>query len=149
MVKSLFNVGAVLPAAGLGTRFGEKKQFKYLANKPLFLYSLNIFLKCKKITEIVIVTNKEDVEYIYKETESLKTKKHIKVIAGGPRRQDSVMNGCLALSNSIKFVTIHDIVRNLIEFDNAKHPFITESCLLGPPAITLICFLVFNDSVSL
>ena len=62
MVKSLFNVGAVLPAAGVGIRFGEKKQFKYLANKPLFIYALNIFLKCKEIAEIVIVTNEEDVE---------------------------------------------------------------------------------------
>jgi hypothetical protein len=26
MVKSLLNVGAVLPAAGVGDRFGEKKQ---------------------------------------------------------------------------------------------------------------------------
>ena len=77
MVKSLFNVGAVLPAAGIGVRFGEKKQFKYLANKPLFLYALNVFLKCKQISEIVIFTNKEDLENIYKETESLKTKKPI------------------------------------------------------------------------
>ena len=121
MVKSLFNVGAVLPAAGVGIRFGEKKQFKYLANKPLFLYALNIFLKCKEIAEIVIVTNKEDVEYIYKETKSLKTKKPIKVIAGGSRRQDSVMNGCLELSNSIEFVTIHDIVR----------PFVTNDLILS------------------
>ncbi|MDP6907250.1 MAG: 2-C-methyl-D-erythritol 4-phosphate cytidylyltransferase [Candidatus Marinimicrobia bacterium] len=142
MVKSLFNVGAVLPAAGIGTRFGEKKQFKYLANKPLFLYALNIFLKCKEITEIVIVTNKEDVEYIYKETESLKTKKHIKVIAGGPRRQDSVMNGCLALSNSIEFVTIHDIVR----------PFVTNDIILSTilgcnDSDGCIAALLSNDTV--
>ena len=41
MDKSLLNVGAVLPAAGNGVRFGEKKQFKYLAKKPLFFYALN------------------------------------------------------------------------------------------------------------
>jgi len=121
MVKSLFNVGAVLPAAGIGVRFGEKKQFKYLANKPLFLYALNVFLKCKQISEIVIVTNKEDLENIYKETESLKTKKPIKVVVGGARRQDSVMNGCLTLSESIEFVTIHDIVR----------PFVTNDLILS------------------
>ena len=121
MAKSLYNVGAVLPAAGIGIRFGEKKQFKRLANKPLFLYALNTFLKCRQIAEIVIVTNNEDVENIYKETELLKTKKSIKIIAGGKRRQDSVMNGCLALSESIEFVTIHDIVR----------PFVTNDLILS------------------
>ncbi|MFL3027423.1 MAG: 2-C-methyl-D-erythritol 4-phosphate cytidylyltransferase [Candidatus Neomarinimicrobiota bacterium] len=121
MDKSLLNVGAVLPAAGNGVRFGEKKQLKYLANKPLFFYALNVFLNCKEISEVVIVTNKEDVEYVNKEIQSLKTKKSIKVIAGGFRRQDSVMNGCLTLSNSVQLVTIHDIVR----------PFVTNNLILS------------------
>lgn len=121
MDKSLLNVGAVLPAAGNGVRFGEKKQFKYLANKPLFFYALNVFLNCKEISEVVIVTNKEDVENVNKEIQSLKTKKSIKVIAGGFRRQDSVMNGCLTLSNSVQLVTIHDIVR----------PFVTNNLILS------------------
>ena len=121
MDKSLLNVGAVLPAAGNGVRFGEKKQLKYLANKPLFFYALNVFLNCKEISEVVIVTNKEDVENVNKEIQSLKTKKSIKVIAGGFRRQDSVMNGCLTLSNSVQLVTIHDIVR----------PFVTNNLILS------------------
>ena len=121
MDKSLLNVGAVLPAAGNGVRFGEKKQLKYLANKPLFFYALNVFLNCKEISEVVIVTNKEDVEYVNKEIQSLKTKKSIKVIAGGFRRQDSVMNGCLTLSKSVQLVTIHDIVR----------PFVTNNLILS------------------
>ena len=121
MVKSILNVGAVLPAAGIGARFGERKQFKHLGNKPLFLYALNVFLKCKEIAEIVLVTNEDEIEYIYQEIEALNTKKSIKVIAGGPRRQDSVMNGCTTLSSSIELVTIHDIVR----------PFVTNDLILS------------------
>ena len=49
------------------------------------------------------------------------TKKSIKVIAGGPRRQDSVMNGCTTLSSSMELVTIHDIVR----------PFVTNDLILS------------------
>ena len=45
MVKALLNVGAVLPAAGVGDRFGEKKQLKHLANKPLFIYALDVLIR--------------------------------------------------------------------------------------------------------
>ena len=121
MNKSILNVGAVLPAAGIGYRFGEKKQFKHLDNKPLFLYALNVFLKCKEISEIVIVTNKDEIEYIYHEIEAFNTQKSIKVIAGGNRRQDSVINGCLKLSETIELVTIHDIVR----------PFVTTNLIIS------------------
>ena len=78
MVKSLLNVGAVLPAAGVGYRFGEKKQLKHLANKPLFIYALDVFVKCKEIAEIVVVANQNDIEYVLKEVESFKHKKPIK-----------------------------------------------------------------------
>lgn len=121
MVKSLLNVGAVLPAAGVGDRFGEKKQLKHLANKPLFIYALDVFVKCKEIAEIVVVANQNDIEYVLKEVEPFKHKKPIKVIAGGERRQDSVMKGCLALSKSVELVTIHDIVR----------PFVTNDLILS------------------
>ena len=56
-----------------------------------------------------------------KEVEPFKHKKPIKVIAGGERRQDSVMKGCLALSKSVELVTIHDIVR----------PFVTNDLILS------------------
>ena len=79
MVKSLLNVGAVLPAAGVGDRFGEKKQLKHLANKPLFIYALDVFVKCKEIAEIVVVANQNDIEYILKEVEPFKHKKPIKL----------------------------------------------------------------------
>jgi 4-diphosphocytidyl-2-methyl-D-erithritol synthase len=120
MEKSIFKVGAILPAAGIGTRFGERKQFKYLGNKPLFLYALDVFINCKEITEIVMVTNKDDIEYVHKEIDSFKTKKSIKVVSGGARRQDSVKNGCSVLSKSIDLVTIHDIGR----------PFVTNDLIL-------------------
>ena len=121
MEKSIFKVGAILPAAGIGARFGERKQFKYLGNKPLFLYALDVFINCKEITEIVMVTNKDDIEYVHKEIDSFKTKKSIKVVSGGARRQDSVKNGCSVLSKSIDLVTIHDIAR----------PFVTNDLILS------------------
>lgn len=115
--EPILNVGAVLPAAGIGARFGEKKQFKYLGNKPLFFYALKIFLECNDINEIVIVTNEDQIDNLHKKIDSFNIQKEIKVVAGGPRRQDSVINGCLNLSDKIDYVTIHDIVRPFVTTD--------------------------------
>ena len=35
-----YKIGAIIVAAGSGLRFGERKQFKKLGAKPLYLYSL-------------------------------------------------------------------------------------------------------------
>ena len=54
--------GAVVPAAGQGARFGEKKQFKLLGRRPLLFHTLTSFLECDDITEIVVVVAEEDIE---------------------------------------------------------------------------------------
>ena len=43
------NVSAIIMAAGSGSRFGEKKQFKLLKGVALYLYSLNKFLLCELV----------------------------------------------------------------------------------------------------
>ena len=42
-------VSAIIPAAGLGVRLGEEKQFKLLAGYPLFIHSIRTFLNFPKI----------------------------------------------------------------------------------------------------
>ena len=49
------NVSAIIMAAGSGSRFGEEKQFKLLKGTALYLYSLNKFLLCEDISEIILV----------------------------------------------------------------------------------------------
>ena len=60
-VKSIFKVGAILPAAGIGTRFGERKQFKYLGNKPLFLYTLEQAKKSNLFTHVVVSSDSNQI----------------------------------------------------------------------------------------
>ena len=38
-------VSAIILAAGSGSRFGAKKQFKKLNKKPIWVYSLNTFIR--------------------------------------------------------------------------------------------------------
>ena len=106
-------------AAGSGIRFGEKKQFKLLKGKALYLYSLNKFLLCEDINEIILVVPESRLANIKKEIANIKITKRILVISGGLRRQDSVKNGVLSVSNKSQIACIHDGAR----------PFVSEKLI--------------------
>ena len=55
-------VSAIILAAGSGSRFGEKKQFKKLNGKPIWIYSLNTFIQSKCINELILVFPKDSLE---------------------------------------------------------------------------------------
>ena len=111
--------GAVIPAAGKGSRFGEKKQFKLLKGTPLLNHVLTPFLQSDLIYEIIVVVPEEKVQQIKIQVRSTPKTKNIRVISGGERRQDSVSNGVKVLSNQCKLVCIHDVVR----------PFVTKNMI--------------------
>ena len=106
-------------AAGSGSRFGEKKQFKLLKGKALYFYSLNKFLLCEKVREIILVVPKSRLVEIKKEIENIKKTKKVYVVSGGHRRQDSVKNGLLSVSTKSQLVCIHDGAR----------PFVSEKLI--------------------
>ena len=83
-------VSVIIPAAGAGSRFGEEKQFKLLAGRPLLFYSLQPFLESSIIQEIIVVVPGNQITSIHRDLMSMSVGKPIKVIAGGVRRQDSV-----------------------------------------------------------
>ena len=106
-------------AAGSGSRFGEKKQFKLLKGIALYFYSLNKFLLCKDINEIILVVPENRVANIKKEVANIKKTKKVLVVSGGYRRQDSVKNGLLFVSSRSQLVCIHDGAR----------PFVSEKLI--------------------
>ncbi len=106
-------------AAGSGSRFGEKKQFKLLKGIALYFYSLNKFLLCEDINEIILVVPKSRVADVKKEIANIKKTKKILVVSGGHRRQDSVKNGLLSVNNKSQLVCLHDGVR----------PFVSEKLI--------------------
>ena len=110
MPNSSLRVGAVVPSAGQGERFGNKKQFKLLGRRPLLFHTLTPFLKCDDIAEIVVVIPEEDLETISRELASFTSAKPVKTVAGGTHRQISVLNGCLALSANVEIIAVHDAV---------------------------------------
>ena len=114
MCNSPLKVGAVLPSAGQGERFGKKKQFKLLGRRPLLFHTLTSFLECDDIAEIVVVIPEEDLEKISRELVSFTSAKPVKTVSGGSQRQGSVLNGCLALSENVDIIAVHDAVRPFV-----------------------------------
>ena len=118
-------VSAIIPAAGLGVRLGEEKQFKLLAGYPLFIHSIRTFLNFPKIDEIVVVVPKNKKKIIYDWLTKISHKKNIVVTHGGLRRQDSVKNGVMSSDRNSDLICIHDAAR----------PFVTtkiiEECIIS------------------
>ena len=113
-------ISAIIPSAGSGSRFGEVKQFKDLAGQPLIFHSINLFIRCSIIDEVVVVVQEKYVKPIYHDILSISAGKPIKSIAGGLNRQDSVQNGVLAADSESTVVCIHDAAR----------PFVTEDLII-------------------
>ncbi len=105
-------IGAVVLAAGKGTRLGSKKPKPYLSlnEKPILLYSLEKFDRCPLIDAIVAVVNEDDVGLFKSEIlDKHRFKKEIKLVVGGAHRQDSARAGVRAIEADL--VLVHDGVR--------------------------------------
>lgn len=112
-------VVAVVPAAGMGNRFGPgtNKPFKSLMGKPLIVWSLETLESVVEVSEIIPVLKLEDMLYgkkLFKEYGLAKIKR---IAPGGKERQDSVYNGLKLIDNRNCIVLIHDGVRPFIEKD--------------------------------
>lgn len=117
-----YQIGAVIVAAGSGLRFGEKKQFKKLKSKPLYLYSLQRFIDCDLIDEIVLVVPIDLLKAISNEVTKLSPQ--VKVVGGGKLRQDSVFAGVNALSKQCEIICVHDAARPFVSVDLVERTII-------------------------
>jgi 2-C-methyl-D-erythritol 4-phosphate cytidylyltransferase len=110
-----YKIGAIIVAAGSGLRFGERKQFKKLGTKPLYLYSLQKFIDCNLIDEIALVVPNDLQNTI--STEVSKLSPRIKVVVGGKLRQDSVLAGINGLSDNCDIICVHDAARPFVSVE--------------------------------
>lgn len=108
---------AIVPAAGLGKRFGQgsNKPFQTLKGKPLLVWSLEIFEAIDEIVEIIPVLKEEERESGQKVFEDYNLSKIKRIAPGGKERQDSVYNGLKLIEDKKCIVLIHDGARPLIE----------------------------------
>lgn len=113
--------GAVIVAAGHGTRFGRPKQLVELAGKPMIAWSVEAFAAMPEISELVIVTEVELIERIESIAQARVDHATVIVVRGGPDRQASVRNGLDALSDDVAAVLVHDGARPLVQTSDVRN----------------------------
>lgn len=116
------NCTVILAAAGCGSRMGIgfNKIFLSINEKPVIAYSLEMFETIYEIKNVIIVASKDDIPLISEIVREFGYKKVKNIICGGSTRQESVLNGLLAMPADTDIVLVHDAAR----------PLITESVIL-------------------
>lgn len=116
------NIVAIVPAAGLGKRFGPgaNKPFFSLLGKPLVIWSLEVFETLEEINEVIPVLKVQDMEAGVRVFEQYALSKVKKIAPGGKERQDSVYSGLRLLKDKADIVIVHDGARPLIDKNIVK-----------------------------
>ena len=109
-------VTAIIVAAGKSERMGAgtDKAFLNLGPKPVVAWSLLAFERCADVDQIVLVVRKDQLIAAKAVVRMFGISKVRAVVAGGAKRQDSVMNGLKELDVDTRFVVVHDGARPLV-----------------------------------
>jgi 2-C-methyl-D-erythritol 4-phosphate cytidylyltransferase len=115
-------VVAIVPAAGLGKRFGQdrNKPFETLGGKPVIVWALEALEKMAEVREIIPVLKESDMQSGMKLFDAYRISKIRRAAPGGRERQDSVFNALRSIGETAPVVLIHDGVRPLIEAGAVK-----------------------------
>ncbi len=108
-------VSVIIAAAGIGSRMGsmQNKLFIPLFHVPILYITVEKFISNPRINEIIICANKNDIRTI--QTIFRNNKEKIKIVQGGPERQQSIYNALKKLDSKCKYVMIHDGARPLVK----------------------------------
>lgn len=111
---------AILTAAGIGSRMGQDipKQFLSINNKPVIIYTMEIFQNHPEVDEIVVACLEGWEGVLKAYAKQFNITKLKKIVKGGKDGQESIKN-CLDAINdgNDKIVIIHDGNRPMVSQD--------------------------------
>ena len=111
------DTAALIVAGGMGIRLGKNrpKAMMEIGSMPMFIYPLTVFQSLKnEIGYIVLVTPLGWGEKFAKAVKNEKMPQPNNIVDGGPRRQDSVRHGLIAIPEEYEYVIIHDAARPFV-----------------------------------
>lgn len=111
-------VTAIIVAGGKGKRMDTEipKQYMDIAGKTILETTLYKFEKSNEVDDIILVVNKEDIEFVKDEIAPLYNK-ITHVVNGGKTRFESVYQGLKRVGKSCNIVLIHDGVRPFVSYN--------------------------------
>ena len=113
---------AIVPAAGLGKRFGSNtpKQYLTLLDRTVLEHSLSALLALPSIERVLVAINPADQVW---SSLSCASDPRVEVISGGAERQESVRNALLRVMDcgaADDWVLVHDAVRPCVEAEDIE-----------------------------
>lgn len=113
---------ALILAGGVGQRMrssGLPKQFLKVYGKPIIIYTIEKFVRCQEVNNIVVACNPIYIDYLKELLLNFPLDKEIAIISGGNDRQGSIQNGIDYIFNNggsgDDIILIHDGVRPLVD----------------------------------
>ena len=114
------NVRALIPAAGVGRRFGTTlpKQYQPLAGRPILERSIARLFDCRYIDQLVVALSPNDTDWPMIAED---VRDRVSVTTGGAERADSVRLALQSMTDLAAgdWVLVHDAVR----------PCVTSECV--------------------
>jgi 2-C-methyl-D-erythritol 4-phosphate cytidylyltransferase len=107
----------IVAAAGRSSRFADKnykKPFAPLANRAVWLHSVDRFMNRSDVKQTIIVISPEDREEFDRRFSANVTILGVQVVEGGEHRTDSVQRALERVKSDIDFVAVHDAARPCI-----------------------------------
>ncbi|MCA9061265.1 MAG: 2-C-methyl-D-erythritol 4-phosphate cytidylyltransferase [Planctomycetaceae bacterium] len=107
----------ILPAAGQSSRmqgFSRKKPFLELKGRPVWVRTVEHFLKRDDVAETVLVVAPDDLDWFKEQYVANLAFMDVRLVAGGACRAESVRNGLESLTSDATHVAVHDAARPLL-----------------------------------
>lgn len=111
--------GAIVVAAGRGTRFGGPKQLIEISGRPMLAWSLERFAALDEIVALTVVTEREWLDAVRELAARFAPGRAVRVVSGGATRQASVRCGLDAL-DACEAVLVHDGARPLVQAQDVR-----------------------------
>lgn len=138
------SVVAIIPAAGWGVRMGSPtpKQFLSLEGVPIFVHTLRKFVACEAVDEIFLGLRAEDMERAQNEIERQRLARPVRLVEGGPSRQETVARCLDQVPPNAEVVLVHDAVRPFIELEMIPRVIAAArkegAAILGIPSVDTV-----------
>jgi len=109
----------IVAAAGKGERFGgqEKKTFAKIDGQPMFLQTLQRFVKRDDLSETILAVAPEDYDAVKSQFGPNVSFMGVKLVQGGERRVDTVAAALKEVGDDVDYIAIHDAARPCVTDD--------------------------------
>lgn len=118
-------VAVIIPAAGKSERFGggEKKTFAKLDGRPLFLRTLEAFIRREEVCQTILAVAPEDMAMVKSTYGANLGFMGVRLVEGGAQRCDTVAAAIPEISEDAEYIAIHDAARPCVSADQVDAVF--------------------------